>query len=220
MIEKGGVTDAVKKVSQQIGSEIDMLRCDLEDMHCKTRQNFALASQQFQTISNSMGVLTTCIPTLMSQLQCMTHAMLGQCEERQLGDKIYMIDMRIMRLESMANRAVTAEEKQAFKEKIMNIENTQDELNLCYDNLSTGITNILTGPLQAALPPLQIPPGLMNDSMPPSSPSTMPITPKLQNDNFLPPTPVMTPSKNVKHMNLSTNQASPLKKPCMSPTTI
>ena len=120
----------------------------------------------------------------------------------------------------MANRAVTAEEKQAFKEKIMNIENTQDELNLCYDNLSTGITNILTGPLQAALPPLQIPPGLMNDSMPPPSPSTMPITPKLQNDNFLPPTPVMTPSKNVKHMNLSTNQASPPKKPCMSPTTI
>src|ERR1700736_4626892 len=112
----------------------------------KTKQNFAMASQQFQTISNSMGVLTTSVSTLASQLQCTTHAMLGQREERQIGDKIHAIDMRIMRLESMADRAVTAEEKQTFIEKITGLERTQEELNLCYNDLGTGITNILTGP--------------------------------------------------------------------------
>ena len=80
-------------------------------MHRETRQNFALASQQFQTISNLMGVLTTSVSTIVSQLQCTTHAMLSQHEERQLGGKIHTIDMRIMRVESMANRVVTAEKK-------------------------------------------------------------------------------------------------------------
>jgi flagellar capping protein FliD len=77
MIERRGTSDAVKIASQKIGSEVDALRRDLEDMRRETKQNFAMASQQFQTISNSMGVLTTSVSTLASQLQCNTHAMLG-----------------------------------------------------------------------------------------------------------------------------------------------
>jgi hypothetical protein len=50
IIEKRGTSDVVKKASQQIRSEVDALHRDLEDMHHETKQNFAMASQQFQTM--------------------------------------------------------------------------------------------------------------------------------------------------------------------------
>jgi hypothetical protein len=158
------------------------------------------------------------ISTLASQLQCTTHAMLGQCEERQIGDKMHAIDLRIMRLETLADRAVMVEEKRGIMEKIKNLENTHDELESRYEDLGMGVTNFLTGPIQAALPPPQIPHGLSSPSMLPPPPPT-PASPTHQQNNVLPPTPTATLSKSWKQSDSSADQASPTKKPCMSPPT-
>ena len=165
-----------------------------------------------------MGVLTTSVSTLMSQLQCTTHAMLGQQEERQIGDKMHAVDLRIMRLKMLADRAVTIEEKQGIMEKIKNLEIMHEEYEAHYEDLGTGITNVLTGPVQAALPPPQVPPGLLSPSMPPPPPPTL-ATPACQWNNILPPTPTATASKSGKKLDSSVNQVSPTKTLCMSSTT-
>jgi hypothetical protein len=94
----------------------------------------------------------------------------------------------------------------------------RDKLELRYKDLGTGITNVLTGPVQAALSPPQVPPGLSSPSMPPPPPPT-PVTPARQQNNVLPPNPTATPSKSGKQLDSSVDQASPTKKLCMSPTT-
>jgi hypothetical protein len=67
-IEKYGSVDTVKKASLQLGTEVDSLRQEIEDMQRETKQNFATASQQFQSIHNTMGVLTSSLMTLVMQL--------------------------------------------------------------------------------------------------------------------------------------------------------
>jgi hypothetical protein len=53
----------------------------MDEMHREMRQGFAAVNQKFELMNNNMTVLTTMLSTLHSQLQNMTHAMLGQRED-------------------------------------------------------------------------------------------------------------------------------------------
>jgi hypothetical protein len=113
------------------------------------KQNFAEVSQQFQAINNTMGVLS---------------------------DKAHAIEMRIMGLEKMCVRASSAEERLAISDKIKHLEDAH-KVRLQYEEISMGITNILTAPIQSALPPPPCNPlNIMQNIMPPPPPP-MPFYP-------------------------------------------
>jgi uncharacterized protein YukE len=77
-IEKCGASDEVKKAAGKLGTEVDAMRKEMDEMCHETRQGFAAANQKFEQMNTNMTVLTSTLSTLHSQLQNTTHAMLGQ----------------------------------------------------------------------------------------------------------------------------------------------
>ena len=93
------------------------------------------------------------------------------------------------------------------------LEDVRERLRGEYENIGIGITNVLTGPMQAALPPPAAPPGLMNPSMPPPPPSATPATPTTHRNNVSPPTPAPTPiATNGKRAEPVVEEPSPTKR--------
>src|SRR6202453_2732444 len=121
---------------------------------------------KFKQMNTNMSVITITLSILHSQLQNTMHAILGQREEKMISDKAHAIDMRLFDLERMMDRAKTDEERSSIALKVKQLEDTREHLRGEYENIGTGITNILTGPMRVALPAPAAPPGLRNQSMP------------------------------------------------------
>jgi hypothetical protein len=166
------------------------MRKDLDEMRHETRQGFATANQKFELMNNNMTVITSTLSTLHTQLQNTMHAMLGQKEEKMLSDKAHAIDMWIIDLKRMLNKAQTNEDKISISAKIKHLEETREHLRCEYENIGYDIMNMLTGPICTALPAPRVPPGLPTPSMPPPS-LPNPSTPTHHN-NIVPPTPAPT----------------------------
>jgi hypothetical protein len=178
----------------------------------ETRQGFAAANQKFEQMNTNMTVLTSTLSTLHSQLQNTTHAMLGQREEKMISDKTHTIEMRLFDQERMLDRAQTDEERNSTRAKIRQLEETREHLRGDYESIGVGITNILTAPLQTALPAPPTPPGLLNPDMPPPPPPT-PATPTTHRNNIQPPTPAPTPvTNNGRRAEPSVEESSPTKR--------
>jgi hypothetical protein len=120
--------------------------------------------------------------------------MLGQREGKMIGDKVHAIKMRIMDLERLHNRAVTVEERHRYTEKIKCLETLCKQLRCNYKTISSGITSILSGLIQAVIPP-PAPLGITHLNMPPPP---QPPTPTSPHNTHLPITPITTPSNNSK----------------------
>jgi hypothetical protein len=181
-------------------------------MHRETRQGFAAANHKFEQMNTNMSVITTTLSTLHSQLQNTTHAMLGQREEKMISDKAHAIDMRLFDLERMLDRACTDDERSPIIAKMKHLQEAREQIRLEYENIGAGITNILTGPLQAALPAPTAPPGLPNPMMLPPPPPP-PSTPTAHRNNIVPPTPAPTPvTNNAKHTEVTVDDPSPSKR--------
>jgi hypothetical protein len=164
-------------------------------------------------MNTNMTVLTTTLTTLHSELQNTTHAMLSQREEKMISDKAHAIDMRMFDLERMMDRAQTDEDRQAISVKMKCLGEIRERLRGEYENIGVGITNILTGPTQAALP-APVPPGLTNPSMPPHPPlPPTPSTPTTHRNNIQPLTPAPTPlASNGKRAEPMAEEPSPTKR--------
>jgi hypothetical protein len=138
--------------------------------------NWEQRNQKFELMNNNMTILTTMLSTLLSQLQNMTHAMLGQREEKMISDKAHVINMCLFDLESRLDRAQMDEDKNLILSKIKQLGEMCEWLHDEYETIGTGITNMLTGPIKVALPAPSAPLGLTNASMLPPPPPT-PLTP-------------------------------------------
>jgi hypothetical protein len=210
--ERRGTSDEVKKAANKLGLEVDAMRREMDEMCRETRQGFAAASQKFEQMNTNMSVITTTLSTLHSQLQNTTHTMLGQREEKMISEKAHAIDMRLFDLERMLDRAHTDEERSPIIAKMKHLQETREQIRLEYENIGAGITNILTGPLQAALPAPIAPPGLPKPMMPPPPPP-VPSTPTAHRNNVVPPTPAPTPvANNGKRMEVTIDDPSPTKR--------
>jgi hypothetical protein len=230
--ERRGTSDEVKKAANKLGTEVDAMRKDLDEMRRETRQGFAAANQKFELMNNNMTVLTSTLSTLHTQLQNTTHAMLGQREEKMMSDKAHAIDMQILDLKRMLDKAQTNEDKASISMKMKHLEETRECIQCEYESIGTSITNMLTGPICSALPaprvppgPIcnvppapRVPPGLPIPSMPPP-PTPNPSTP--HRNNIVPPTPAPTPIANSgKRSEPLTGEQSPTKRvKVTSPTT-
>src|ERR1700676_3292429 len=107
----------------------------MDKMRRETRQGFAAANQKFELMNTNMTVITTTLSTLHSQLQNMTHAMLGQREEKMISDKAHAIDMRMFDLERLMDRAQTDEDRQSISAKMSYLEKTRQRLRDEYENI-------------------------------------------------------------------------------------
>jgi hypothetical protein len=129
-----------------------------------------------------------------------------------ISDKVHAIEMRMFDLERMLDKAKTDEDRNTILAKIKHMEDTRERLCDEYENIDIGITNILTGPMKAALAPPSAPPGIICPSMPPPLPPT-PLTPAMHHTNVPPPTPTPTPLvSNGKHPDPSVDDSSPTKR--------
>ena len=194
-MEKRGTSDEVKKAASKLGSEVDAMHKEIDEMHHETRQGFGVANQKFEMMNTNMTVITSMLSTLHSQLQNTTHAMLGQREEKMILDKAHAIDMRLFNLERMFDKAQTNEDRSSISAKIKHLEEAHEHLRGNYENIGTGITNMLTRPMYAALPAPPVPPGLSHPNMPPPS-LPNPSTPISHRNNIVLPTPAPTPVAN------------------------
>jgi len=194
-MEKRGTSDEVKKAASKLGSEVDAMHKEIDEMHHETRQGFGVANQKFEMMNTNMTVITSMLSTLHSQLQNTTHAMLGQREEKMILDKAHAIDMRLFNLERMFDKAQTNEDRSSISAKIKHLEEAHEHLRGNYENIGTGITNMLTRPMHAALPAPPVPPGLSHPNMPPPS-LPNPSTPISHRNNIVLPTPAPTPVAN------------------------
>src|ERR1700720_932089 len=112
----------------------------------------------------------------------------------------------------MLDRVHTEEEKSHITAKMKHLQETREHIHNEYENIGAGITNILTGPVQAVLPAPIIPPGLPNLMMPLPLPPTA-STPTAHRYRVVPPTPAPTPVGNDgKCMELTTEDPSPTKR--------
>src|ERR1700683_3601381 len=186
--KKCGTSDEVEKAASKLGTEVDAMHKELDDMHRRTRQGFAAANQKFDLMTTNMSVLTSTLSMIHTQLQSMTHTMLGQREEKMISDKAHTIDMRLFDLERMLDKAQTNEDKISISAKIKHLEEAREGLHGEYKYIGTCITSMLTGPIHTALPTPPLPPGFPNHSMPPPS-LPHPSTPTSHQNNIVPPTP-------------------------------
>jgi hypothetical protein len=76
--ETHGTSDEVKKAAGKLGTKVDAMCKEMDEMRLETTQGFAAANQKFELMNTNMTVLTLTLSTLHSQLQNTTHAMLGK----------------------------------------------------------------------------------------------------------------------------------------------
>src|SRR6202050_3671361 len=57
--KKCGTSDEVEKAASKLGTEVDAMHKELDDMHRRTRQGFAAANQKFDLMNTNMSVLTS-----------------------------------------------------------------------------------------------------------------------------------------------------------------
>ena len=68
-MEKHDTSDEVKKPANKLGSEVDTMSKEIDEMHYKTRQGFAVARQKFKLMNINMTIFTSTLSTLCSQIQ-------------------------------------------------------------------------------------------------------------------------------------------------------
>jgi hypothetical protein len=163
-------------------------------------------------MNNNMTVLTATLSTLHLQLQNTTHAMLSQRKEKMISDKAHAINMHLFNLKSRLDRAQMDEDRNLIQLKMKQLGEMCECLRDAYKTIGTGITNMLTGPIQSALPAPSAPPGLANPSMPPPPPPLTPLAPTTHRNYNPPPTPTPTPLANNGKRAESSNEEPSLTK--------
>jgi hypothetical protein len=65
-VERRGASDEVKKAANKLGSEVDVMRKEMDEMCREIRQGFAAANQKFKLMNSNMTVLTATLSSSLS----------------------------------------------------------------------------------------------------------------------------------------------------------